>query len=212
MIIVALLGVISDILIQKVFFFFYNFLKRWKKKKFLKCVKILHSNSKGDLSTEFQDFLTHHNVIYQWVCPHTPEQHGISKQNNHHILKTVCMLVTDSVVPSCFWVAAISTLVYIINKQCSSKFHHEPLYFHLFPNYPNYDSLHTFGWVLSSSSTIAYQTYPHPSKLKCVCFLAMAIIKKNLFVIWSYNQQDFISWKCLLCGAQALLWYREKKI
>lgn len=63
------------------------------------------------------------------------------------MLDVVRTLLLESSVPSKFWVEALSTAVYLINRLPSQVLNWESPYFRLYHEHPNYLDLHTFGCV-----------------------------------------------------------------
>jgi transposase InsO family protein len=99
------------------------------------------------LSHEFHDFLHHKGIVSQHSCPYTPQQNGVVEQNNRHLLDVVRTLLLESFIPSKFWVEALSTAVYLINKLPSQVLNFNYPYYHLYHQHPSYLNLHTFGCV-----------------------------------------------------------------
>jgi hypothetical protein len=83
-------------------------------------IKMLRSDSGGEyISHEFHDFLHHKGIVSHHSCPYTLQQNGVAKRKNRHLLDVVCTLLLESSIPSKFWVEALSTEVYLINRLSS---------------------------------------------------------------------------------------------
>ena len=66
-------------------------------------IKILRIDSSGEyLSTESQAFLVSKGIIHEHSCPTTPQQNGVAKRKNRHLLYVVCTLLLECSVPSMF--------------------------------------------------------------------------------------------------------------
>jgi hypothetical protein len=116
--------------------------------QFSTCVKILRSDSGGEyMSHAFQSFLQQKGILSQRSCPCTPQQNGVAKRKNRHLLDVVHTLMLESFMPSRFWVEALSTTVYLINRLPSPTLHLDSPYSRLFGVLPDYNSLHVFGCV-----------------------------------------------------------------
>ena len=112
------------------------------------CIKILRSDSGGEyMYHPFQNYLQQKGIIHQRSCTYTPQQNGVVERKNRHLLDVARTLLIDSSVPSRFWVEALSTSVYLINRLPTVTLNYDSPYFRLFGITPEYHSLHTFGCV-----------------------------------------------------------------
>ena len=68
------------------------------------------------MSHEFHDFLQNKGIVSQRSCPYTPQQNGAAERKNRHLLDVIKTLLLESSFPSTFWVEALSTTVYLINR------------------------------------------------------------------------------------------------
>jgi hypothetical protein len=105
-------------------------------------IRVFRSDS-GDeyLSDIFRQFLTSEGTLAQLSCPGAHAQNGVAERKHHHLIETARTILISSFVPSHFWGEAVSTVVYLINRQPSSKLFdkcHDEV---LFGTPPNYDHL-----------------------------------------------------------------------
>ncbi|KAJ0046336.1 hypothetical protein Pint_05309 [Pistacia integerrima] len=118
------------------------------KTQFSSGIKILRFDSGGEyMSSEFHDFLTQKGIVSQHSCPYTPQQNGVIERKNRHLLDVVRALLLQSSIPPKFWVEALSTTVYLINRLPFSVLNYETPYFRLYNQHPKYLDMHTFGCV-----------------------------------------------------------------
>ena len=116
--------------------------------QFASVVKVLRSDSGGEYtSNEFHDFLHQKGILSQRSYPYTPQQNGLAERKNRHLLDVVRTLLLESSVPPKFWVEALSTAVYLINRLPSQTLNLDSPYFCLYHQYHDYKHLHTFGCV-----------------------------------------------------------------
>jgi hypothetical protein len=109
-------------------------------------IKFFRSDSGGEyLSNKFCQFLTSEGTLAQLSCPGAHAQNGIAKRKHHHILESARTLLIASFVPSHFWGEAVSTTVYLINRQPSTKSSNKCPGEVLFGTPPSYDHLRVFG-------------------------------------------------------------------
>ena len=99
------------------------------------------------MSHSFQTYHQKKGIISQRSCPYTSQQNEVVEHKNRHLLDVVRTLLIDSFVPSKFWVEALSTAVYLINRLPTTTLNYDSPYFRLFGISPEYQSLHTFGCV-----------------------------------------------------------------
>ena len=60
------------------------------KTQFSQKIRILRSdNAKEYISSSFTSYLSHKGIIHQTLCAHTPQQNGVAKRKNRHLLDVV---------------------------------------------------------------------------------------------------------------------------
>jgi hypothetical protein len=114
--------------------------------QFSSSIKIFRSDSGGEyLSDAFRQFLTTEGTLAQLSCPGAHAQNGVAERKHRHIIETARTLLIASFVPSHFRSEAVSTAVYLINRQPSSKLSGKSPGEVLFDTPPRYDHLRVFG-------------------------------------------------------------------
>jgi hypothetical protein len=88
--------------------------------------------------------LTSEGTLAQLSCPGAHAQNGVAGRKHCHVIETVRTLLLSSFDPSHFWGEAVSTTVYLINRQSSSKLSGKTPGEVLFGT-PRYDHLRVFG-------------------------------------------------------------------
>ena len=99
------------------------------------------------MSHEFHHFLQKKGIVSQRSYPYTPQQNGVVKHKNRHLLDVVRTLLLEYFVPSTFKVEALSTTVYLINQLPSRVLDFASPYYRLYHHHPNYLDMHTFGAI-----------------------------------------------------------------
>lgn len=86
-----------------------------------------------------------HGLIHQTSCPHTPEQNGRAERTHRHIIETTLALLYQAHLPTEFWMEALLTSVYLINRLPHSAIQFRIPYTVLFHASPDYAFLIPFG-------------------------------------------------------------------
>ncbi|RVX02335.1 Retrovirus-related Pol polyprotein from transposon RE2 [Vitis vinifera] len=80
-------------------------------------VRVLRSDNGGEYqSYDFQKYLKGHGIIHQTTCSNTPQQNGVAKQKNRHLLKVVRASLIAAKTPTSYWGEAITSVAYLINQ------------------------------------------------------------------------------------------------
>jgi hypothetical protein len=109
-------------------------------------IKVFHSDSGGEyLSDFFRQFLTSEGTLAQLSCSGAHAQNGVVERKHRHHIQTTRTLLVSSFVPTHFWGEVVSTAVYLINRQPSSKLSNKFPSEVLFSTPPSYDNLRVFG-------------------------------------------------------------------
>jgi hypothetical protein len=115
--------------------------------QFSATIKIFRSDSGGEiLSDNFHQLLTLEGTLAQLSCPGAHAQNGVVERKHRHIIESARTILISSFVPSHFWSEVVSTAVYLINRQPSSKLSGKSPGEVLFGT-PRYDHLHVFGCI-----------------------------------------------------------------
>ena len=166
---------------QAGFFFIFQKFHVEVRTQFNTSIYILQSdNAKEYLSRPFSSFMSSHGILHQSSCAYTPQQNGVSKCKNRHLVETVRTLLLHHKVPQCFWGDATLSVFYLINRMPSSVLHDQIPHPILFPNQPLF--------------------YPPPRVFGCVYFVHIltpgqdkisARATKCVFLGYSRLQQDY---------------------
>ncbi|RVW15162.1 Retrovirus-related Pol polyprotein from transposon TNT 1-94 [Vitis vinifera] len=67
-------------------------------------IRVLRSdNAREYFSAQFTSFMSHHGILHQSSCAHTPQQNGVAERKNRHLVETARTLLLHSHVPFRFW-------------------------------------------------------------------------------------------------------------
>ncbi|RVW32132.1 Retrovirus-related Pol polyprotein from transposon TNT 1-94 [Vitis vinifera] len=98
--------------------------------------ELVHTDVWGP--SPFTSFMSHHGILHQSSCAHTPQQNGVAERKNRHLVETARTILLHSNVPFRFWGDAVLTACYLINRMPSSVLHDQIPHSLLFPNQPLY--------------------------------------------------------------------------
>ncbi|RVW19866.1 Retrovirus-related Pol polyprotein from transposon RE1 [Vitis vinifera] len=67
-------------------------------------IRVLRSdNAREYFSAPFTSFMSHHGILHQSSCAHTPQQNGVAERKNRHLVETARTILLHSNVPFRFW-------------------------------------------------------------------------------------------------------------
>ena len=76
-------------------------------------------NAKEYVSKQFQSFMLQHGILHQTSCVDTLAQNGDAERKNRHLLEIARALLFQMHVLNHFWVDAVSTACFLINRMPS---------------------------------------------------------------------------------------------
>ena len=84
-------------------------------------IKCLRTDKGGEyISREFQNFCKVNGIYKQLTVRYTPEKNGVAERKNRTIMEMACSMLTAKHFSNEYWVKAVATAVYILNK-CLTK-------------------------------------------------------------------------------------------
>ncbi|XP_031744711.1 uncharacterized protein LOC101207712 isoform X1 [Cucumis sativus] len=91
------------------------------KNQFNVSIKTLRTDNAGEyFSHSLGSYLCENGIIHQSSCADTPSQNGVAERKNRHLLETARALSFQMHVSKIFWVDAVSTACFLINRMPSS--------------------------------------------------------------------------------------------
>ncbi len=74
-------------------------------------------------SKEFNEYLKEHGIQRKYSCSYSPQQNGVAERKNMHIVEITCAMLNEKNLPNYFWVQAVATPVYIMNRTPTTAVH-----------------------------------------------------------------------------------------
>jgi histone deacetylase 1/2 len=98
-------------------------------------------------------------------CPYTSQQNGKAERSIHTINNTLRSLLFQASLPPAYWVEALHTATYIVNRLPTKTLASSTPYTTLFSTQPSYDHLKVFGCACypNMSSTTPHKLAPRSS-------------------------------------------------
>ncbi len=94
---------------------FLNFKTMVEKEKGVS-IKCLRSDGRGKcFSNEFSEYLKEHGIQKKYSCSYSPQQNGVVKRKNRHIVEIAHAMLNEKNSSNYFWVEAVATIIYIMN-------------------------------------------------------------------------------------------------
>jgi len=88
------------------------------------------------LSHSFTTFMKSHEILHQTSCAYTPQQNGVVKRKNRHLVETTRTMLLHSDVPQRFWGDVVLSACYVINHMLSLVLENKIPHSILFPHEP----------------------------------------------------------------------------
>lgn len=133
-------------------------------------LKVLRLGNDGEyLFTAFSSFLSWHGIFHQTTYAGTPEQNGVTKRKNMHLLEITHALLFHMHVPQKNWVDALQTATYLINRMpsCILGFKH-PVELLSCSSLGSFLSLRVFGCICYVYVPKSDCSKLDPKALKCI--------------------------------------------
>jgi len=117
-----------------------------------------------DNSTARTFFLSH-GVTLRMSCPYTSQQNGKAERSIRTINNVLRSLLFQASLPPAYWIEALHTAAYLVNRLPTKTLASSTPYFHLYHTQPSYDHLRVFGCACypNMSSTAPHKLVPRSS-------------------------------------------------
>jgi transposase InsO family protein len=97
------------------------------------------------VNNTLRSFLTDHGIVFRLSCPYTSSQNGKAERAIRTINDIIRTLLLQAHMPPKYWVEALNTATYLLNRRPSKTINFVTPYQILFNHAPNYSHLRIFG-------------------------------------------------------------------
>ena len=160
-------------------------------------IRVLRTdNGKEYFHSILGDYLLQNGIIHQSSCVDTPQQNGVSKRKNRHLLEVASALMFTMNVPKYLWGDAILTATYLINRLPNRTLQFESPLSVLTQKYPHISKndlpLKTFGCTAFVHIHAHNRNKLDPRALKTI-FLGYSPTQKGYRCYCPQNKKMYIS-------------------
>jgi hypothetical protein len=143
-------------------------------------IKCLRSDGGGEyFSNEFNEYLKEHGIQRKYSCSYSPQQNRVAKRKNRHIAQITCAMLNEKNLPNYFWIEAVATVVYIMNRTPTSTIHGMTLEENFIGKKLDVSHLRVFGYI-------AYMHVPDEKRSKL-----NPKVEKCIFIGYSLEQKGY---------------------
>lgn len=142
------------------------------------------------MSAQFQRFLSIKGILHQLSYLYAPEQNGLAKRKNRHVIETTITLLQTASLPSQFWYHACAIATYLINRMPTSILGMKSPFEVLYHSPPRLDHLKVFGY-LCYPFVKPYRSDKLEQKTMDCIFLGYATNYKG-YICYSMHNKKFI--------------------
>ncbi|KAA0059998.1 putative polyprotein [Cucumis melo var. makuwa] len=102
---------------------FQNFYHTIKTQFHTKIAILRSDNGREFQNHNLSEFLASKGIVHQTSCAYTPQQNGVAKRKNRHLVEVARSLMLSTSLPSYLWGDAIFTAAHLINRMPSRILH-----------------------------------------------------------------------------------------
>ena len=119
----------------------------------------------------------------QFTCRYTPQQNGVAERKNRHITEVARALMSEKDMPKYYWVEAVHTVVYILNRTPTAGIHDMTLEERFIGIKSDVSHLKVFGCIAYVHIPDELRTKLDPKAVRNVFSLGIHWSKKGIAVI-----------------------------
>lgn len=130
--------------------------------------KVKQVRTDNGMEFHMPDFFNTHGILPQKTCAYTPQQNGVMERKHQHLLNVTRALLFQTNLPLRFWVDAVLTATYLINRIPTPILDNKTPYEFLFGSTPSYANLRVFDCLCYMSTLKHTRTKLDPRAKPCI--------------------------------------------
>ncbi|CAH9063661.1 unnamed protein product [Cuscuta epithymum] len=132
-------------------------------------IKFFQSDGGG----EFDNIMFHTHflktgILFRKSCPDTPAQNGVAERKHRHLLELTRTMLIESSLPPSFWVDALYTATYIVNRLPTPLLKNLTPFEMIFNKVPDFNFLRVFGCACFPNFIAKSSNKLSPRSICCV--------------------------------------------
>uniref|UniRef100_A0A453KX44 Integrase catalytic domain-containing protein n=1 Tax=Aegilops tauschii subsp. strangulata TaxID=200361 RepID=A0A453KX44_AEGTS len=132
-------------------------------------IKEMQCDNGGEfLNSSLRSFFSNNGIAYRFSCPHTSPQNGKAERlirTTNGVVRSL-LFQANLTPPPPFWVEALHTATYLLNRRPSRAINDHTPYYLLHGTHPTYDHLRVFGCLCfpNTSATMSHKLSPRSTR------------------------------------------------
>ncbi|CAH9089016.1 unnamed protein product [Cuscuta europaea] len=115
-----------------------------------------------------RNLFTHHDILFRKSCRDTPEQNEVAERKHLHLLELTRTMLFEAKMPATFWVDAVFTATYIINRLPTPNLNGLSPFENLFHHSLDFSFMRIFGCVCFPNFNATSSNKLSPRSVLCV--------------------------------------------
>ncbi|GJR27295.1 putative ribonuclease H-like domain-containing protein [Tanacetum coccineum] len=103
---------------------------------------------------EMDEFCGQKGIKREYSVARTPQQNGVAERKNRTLIEAARTMLADSLLPTVFWVEAVNTVCYVMNRVLMTKPHNKTPYELIISRAPSISFMRPFGCPVTILNTL----------------------------------------------------------
>ncbi|GKC94298.1 putative ribonuclease H-like domain-containing protein [Tanacetum coccineum] len=121
----------------------------------MECFVCLRSDNGTEFKNrEMDEFCGQKGIKREYSVARTPQQNGVAERKNRTLIEAARTILADSLLPIVFWVEAVNTACYVLNRVLVTKPHNKTPYELIIGRAPSISFMRPFGCPVTILNTL----------------------------------------------------------